>query len=180
MRGLVVFAFDPGPQPAVEGVESVDGGEVEMGEPGSANGAEVALDFSLPGGLVGPGVDECDAEFGAHQGKLAGAVGGSVVDVKSSRLASAQEGLLEHGQEGGGVLGEGEGGEGDDAGGVVDEGDEVGLAALSAIGNGGTVHDIGHPIWEPYRYGNLTRQALDSPRKASRSGSHNLRRLQRH
>ena len=44
-------------------------------------------------------------------------------------------------------------------GGVVDEGDEVGLAALSAIGNGGTVHDIGHPIWEPYRYGNLTRQA---------------------
>ena len=60
-------------------------------------------------------------------------------------MSPAQEGLFEHGQEGGGVLGEGEGGEGDDAGGVVDEGDEIGLAALSAIGNGGTVHDIGHP-----------------------------------
>ena len=89
-----------------------------MGEPGSANGAEVALDFSLPGGLVGPGVDECDAEFGAHQGKLTGAVGGSVVDVQASGLSPAEEGLFEHGQEGGGVLGEGEGGEGDDAGGV--------------------------------------------------------------
>ena len=30
-------------------------------------------------------------------------------------------------------------------GGVVDKRDEVGLAALSAIGNGGAVHDIAHP-----------------------------------
>ena len=95
---------------------SVDGGEIEVGEPGTTQGAEVALDFSLPGGLVGPGVDECDAEFGAYEGKLAGAVGGSVVDVQASGLSPAQERLLEHGQEGGGVLGEGEGGERDDAG----------------------------------------------------------------
>ena len=56
-------------------------------------------------------------------------------------------------------VGEGEGGEGDDAGGVVDEGDQVGLAASPAVGDGRAVHDVAHPIWEPHRYGNLTRQA---------------------
>ena len=42
-------------------------------------------------------------------------------------------------------VGEGEGGVGDDAGDVVDEGDQVGLAAAPAVGDVGVVHDVAHP-----------------------------------
>ena len=134
----MVLALHPGPQPSVEVVDAVDGVQVEVGEPGSAKGAEVAFDLSLPGGLIGSGVDERDAEFGAHQGELVGAIAGTVIHIQSGGLPSSQESLLEHRQEGGGALGEGEGGERDDAGGVVDEGDEIGLAAMTAsVGDGG-------------------------------------------
>ena len=68
-----------------------------------------------------------------------------IIDVQPSRLSAAHERLLEHGQEGGGVLGEREGGIGDDAGGVVDEGGQVGLAASAAVRDGRAVHDVAHP-----------------------------------
>ena len=116
-----------------------------MVEPAAAQGPEPPFDFSLAGWLVGTRVDEGDAELGAHQGELPGPVVGAVVDVESRGQASAQDRLLEHRQEDRGVLGEGEGGEGDDAGGVVDEGDQVGLAAAAAVGDGRAVHDVAHP-----------------------------------
>ena len=55
------------------------------------------------------------------------------------------DGVAEHRQEGLDVLGGVEGGEGDDAGCVVDEGDEVGLAAGFAVADFGPVHDVAHP-----------------------------------
>ena len=86
-----------------------------------------------------------DAELRTHQGELAGAVGGAVVDIQALRQAAADQRVLEHGQEGLDVLGHGEGGEGDDPGGVVDEGDEVGLATAPAVADLGPVHDVAHP-----------------------------------
>ena len=120
MGGEVVLALDPGPQGAVQRLKALGGLGGEAGEPGGAKGAEEALDFSLSGGLVGAGVDERDAELCAHQGELLGAVVGAVVDEQSHGEPPACDGLLEHGEERGGVLRVGEGGEGEDAGGVVD------------------------------------------------------------
>ena len=77
-----------------------------------------------------------------------GAVVRAVVDVEALGQSAAQDRLLEHGQEGGGVLCEREGGVGDDAGGIVEEGDEVGLVSRLALdGNGGAVHDVAHPAF---------------------------------
>ena len=64
--GLVVLALDPGPQGAVQRLKALGGLGGEVGEPGGAKGAEESLDFSLSGGLIGPGVDERDAELGQH------------------------------------------------------------------------------------------------------------------
>ena len=57
----------------------------------------------------------------------------------------ACDGLLEHGQERGGVLRVGEGGEGEDAGGVVDERDEEGFSAPAPVGDLRSVHHVAHP-----------------------------------
>ena len=145
MRGLVVLAFDPRPQTAVERLDAVERAGVEVGEPAFAEGPEPSLDLSLGRWLEGLGVDQRDAELGADEGEVPGPVAGAVVDVEAVRQSAAHEGLPEHGQEGGGVLGEREGGVGDDAGGVVDEGDQIGLAAPAAVGDGRAVHDVAHP-----------------------------------
>ena len=55
--------------------------------------------FSLSGGLIGSGVDERDAELGAHERELLGAVVGAVVDEQSHGESPADDGVLEHGQE---------------------------------------------------------------------------------
>ena len=60
---LVVLGLDPGPQGAVQCVEAGGGFGGEVAQPGGAKGAEESLDFSLSGGLIGPGVDEGDAEW---------------------------------------------------------------------------------------------------------------------
>ena len=41
--------------------------------------------------LIGPGVDECDAELGADQRQVLGAVVGAVVDVQPLREAAADQ-----------------------------------------------------------------------------------------
>ena len=107
------------------------------------NPTEEALDLSAPGGLIGPGMDQSDAEFRAHQRELLGAEAACVVKVQPGGEPPVRDGVLEHGQERGGVLGEG--GEGDDTGGIVDEGDEEGLATPAAVTGLRPVHDIAHP-----------------------------------
>ena len=54
---------------------------------------------------VGPCVDPDDAERGADQRELLGAVVGPVLDIQALRHAAADQRLLEHRQEGDGVLG---------------------------------------------------------------------------
>ena len=76
----VVLALDPGPQGAVQGVEAGGGLGGEVAQPGGAKGSEEAFDLSAPGGLIGPGMDERDAEFRAHERKLLGAEARPVVD----------------------------------------------------------------------------------------------------
>src|SRR6266545_4357478 len=67
------------------------------------------------------------------------------LSTKRRRRAAAEHGLLQHRQEGGGALGEGEGGVGDHPRRVVDERDEVRLALLAGDGDGRAVHDVAHP-----------------------------------
>ena len=90
-------------------------------------------------------MDERDAEFGAHERELPGAVVRPVVAIQPSRESPACDGLLEHGQARGGALGVREGGEGNHPGGVVDERDEEGLSAPAPVGDLRPVHDIAHP-----------------------------------
>ena len=60
MGRLVVLALDPAPQAAVQRFEARSRLVVKAAEPGGAKGSEPSLDFSLSGGLIGPGVDERD------------------------------------------------------------------------------------------------------------------------
>ena len=146
MGALVVLALDPGPQPAIEGVEALERRLGERREELHAHRAEPALLLALALWLIGPGVDEGDAELGADEREVVRAEGGAVVDVEPLGDAAAQDGLLEHGQEGGGVLGEREGGVGHDAGGVVEKRDEVGSCACACRRRDrGAVHDVAHP-----------------------------------
>ena len=104
MGGLVVLALDPAPQAAVQRFEARSRLVVEAAEPGGSKCSEPPLDFPLSGGLIGPGMDERDAELGAHERELLGAEVGPVVDEQACGEASAGDGLFEHGQEGGGVF----------------------------------------------------------------------------
>jgi hypothetical protein len=81
--------------------------------------------------------------------ELVGAERAAVVDEQATRGPAAEHRVLQHRQEGGGVLGEGEGGVGDDPRRVVDERDEVGLALLAIDSDGRAVHHVAHP--EPTR-----------------------------
>ena len=92
MGGVMILALDPGPEAAVERLQAVQGLSIEVAEPPCAKRPEVALDFSFPGGLVGPGMDEGNAELCADQGEVAGAVGGAVVDIKALGEPAADEG----------------------------------------------------------------------------------------
>ena len=81
MRTLMVLTLDVGPEAAVEGLE---GGEIMRGERGqqlSAYGTKPPFLLTLSLWLVSPCVDQSDAELGADQFELAGAVGGTVVAV---------------------------------------------------------------------------------------------------
>ena len=59
---------------------------------------------------------------------MAGAVGGTVIAIKSLRDAALEQGLAQDGQERLGAFGEGESGVRDDARGIVNDGQQVGLA----------------------------------------------------
>ena len=52
--------------------------------------------------LVGPRVDEGDAELGADESEVVRAVGGAVVHVEPLGHPAAEDGLLEDREEGGG------------------------------------------------------------------------------
>ena len=145
MRGVVILPFDPGPEAAVQGLQIVENVVADVTKPAGAKGPEEALDLALSRWLERSGVNQRNAELGADQGEMTGAVGASVIDVKTRRQTAPDQRVLEDRQEGLDVLGHGEGGEGDDAGGVVDEGDQVGLAAAAAVPDLGPVHDVAHP-----------------------------------
>ena len=130
----MVLAFAPGGPAGVEGVEAAGVVLAEQGQELHADGAEEAFDLAASGGLVGGGVDQLDAEGGADHGQLAGAVIAPIVDVEARRDAALEQGLLEDGQEGVGVLGEGEGAVGDQARGIVEEAHQIALLALAPIG----------------------------------------------
>jgi hypothetical protein len=69
------------------------------------DGAIPALDGAAALADVRRAMPEFDAEVGAGEGKLVGAVGGAIVDVERLGEAALEEGLLEAGLEGGDLLG---------------------------------------------------------------------------
>jgi hypothetical protein len=89
VRAVVVLALDPGPQPAVESFEAGGVGLGQGRQQLGAYGAEPTFLLALPLGLVGPGMDQCYSQPGAHQGKLLRAVAGPVVHVQALHDASA-------------------------------------------------------------------------------------------
>src|ERR1700676_708197 len=91
-------------------------------------------------GLAPDGATYCDWEHYVEY------VAWHMFDVQALRNATTHERLLEHGQEGLGVLGQRKRAVGHDAGGVVEEGDEIGLAPpVPRDGDAGSVHNIAHP-----------------------------------
>ena len=90
MGGVVILALDPRPEAAVQRLEAVGELGIEVGEPAGAKGSEPALDLSLSRGMMRSCVDEGDAELGADQGELAGAVVGAVVDIEALGDAAAE------------------------------------------------------------------------------------------
>ena len=112
------LTFDPSAQAAVERLE-VTG--IVRGEQLGADGFEPALDFPLALGPVRTGMDQRDAEFGAHQRQMPGTVIGAVVDVKAFTVTPSQNGLLEDRQKRPGVLRMRKGGIGDDPRGIIDK-----------------------------------------------------------
>lgn len=109
--------------------------------------AEETFDLATPTGPVRPGVDQGDVERGADDLQVVGAEGGSVVAVEPPRQAAAQQRLLQSVLEAGGILGQVEGGKRHHARGIVEEGVEVGLAAVAPSWHQqtGPVHQVRGP-----------------------------------
>ena len=147
MRAVVVFALHPGPQAPVQLLQAVGVAGGQVGQQLRAHGSEPTFLLALALGLVGSGMDQRHAQAGTDQGQLVRTVVGAVVHVQALRDAAAQQGLLEHGQEGLRVLGQAKGAVRHQPGGVIEESDEVGLAPDARVRHqhAGAVHDVAHP-----------------------------------
>jgi hypothetical protein len=76
-------------QPAIEcGVEIAKSLGINGREKITAHGAEKALDFTFALGLIGLGVDQCDAQRSGDLLEMKGAKGRAVVDVEFARQAA--------------------------------------------------------------------------------------------
>src|SRR5690606_6695765 len=88
MRAVVIFAFGPGPQPAVEGFKRSGIGGGEGREELRAYGPEPAFELPFSLRLIGTRVDERDTELGAHERKMMRAIVRAIVNVKARRETS--------------------------------------------------------------------------------------------
>ena len=142
-----------------------------MGQEGRADMAEEAFDLAATARLVGPGVDQGDVERGADDLQVVGAEGGAVVAVEPSRQAAAQQSLLEGVLEAGGILDQVEGGKRHHARCVVEEGVEVGLAAVAPARHqqARTVHQS--EVHRSLTCGKVKATASGSPVDASWAGA---------
>jgi hypothetical protein len=85
------------------------------------DGAIPALDGAAAFADVGRAVPERDAEMGAGEGELVGAVGGAIIDVEGLGETALEDGLFEAGLERGDLLGGVPRGVGDELGEVIDD-----------------------------------------------------------
>ena len=142
----MIFGLDPTPEPGVERIKVF---EIVMGEQGKklhAHGAKPTFLFSFALRLIGASVDEGDAELGADEREVPRAVGRPVIDVESFGNSAAEDGGLQHRQEGGGTLTRSEGGVRNNAGGVVEHRDQVRFAFAFVVGkDAGSMHHVTHP-----------------------------------
>lgn len=79
--GLVIGGFDPGPVPAIEFIEGVDGLKEERGQELGLGPEKISLYFSLRPRVVGLGVYKPNAQVGANDAQVLAAKGGAIVGV---------------------------------------------------------------------------------------------------
>jgi hypothetical protein len=98
----------------------------------SPRGQQLELPFPL--GRERPGVDERDAQLGAHQGEVASAKRTAVVDVKALGDPAAEDRPLKDGQKCGHGFAAREGRVGHDARGIVEQCDQIRLVPAPILG----------------------------------------------
>src|SRR5260370_26757469 len=96
MRCLMIFALDPGPEPAIERVGRAQVRLAERRQELHPYRAEEAFLFPLAGGLIGASVDEGDAQPRAYQRQVMRAEDRAIVDVQAKRDTSTHPRPLEH------------------------------------------------------------------------------------
>jgi hypothetical protein len=83
-------------EPAIErDVEIGKSLGAHSGEKIAAHGAKKALDLAFALGLIGPGVNQGDAQGGGDLVEMKGAKGGAVVDIEFARQSASQKGLAQ-------------------------------------------------------------------------------------
>jgi hypothetical protein len=100
MGAVVILALDPGARRRLSASRLAVSSLRQAREQLRAHGLEPALDLALALRAIGAGMDQRDAELGAHQRQVAGAVVGAVVDVQALRQAALLDRQLEHRQKG--------------------------------------------------------------------------------
>lgn len=146
MRGLVIGGLDPGPIPAIEFIDGVDGLEKERWQELGLGAEEIPLDLSLGPGVVGLGVEEADAEVGADNAKVLAAKGGTIVGVQFFRQPAGEHGLAEAIQQVFESFAWIELGVDAEAGAIVQEGEEEGALGFAVRElDDRAVHAIAHP-----------------------------------
>jgi hypothetical protein len=81
VRPLVIFAFDKGPEGAIQRLDGVEGRRLQVRKKHEPNRAKPALHFAFARRLIRPCVDKCGAQLGANQRQMLRAKGRAIVDV---------------------------------------------------------------------------------------------------
>lgn len=142
VRALVVVGGDPSVDLLVERIQ---GASLNGREKLAPNGLKEALYLAAPLGLVGLGMDEGDSKGGRDLVEEFGSKGGTVVHVELAGKSPLQESASQGTQIGIEILVQVKGGMGNEPTHVVDEGKQIGLAALVTHQDHGAVHGVALP-----------------------------------
>ena len=146
VRSLVVFAFDPAPEPGVEFFQASDRVDGQAGLKVHLEGAKPPLLLSLGPGRVGLGVAEAHIQVGAHDPQMMAGEDFALVGVELLGEAAAGQPVAEAVQKPAQLFRVVILGVRDQTRTVVDQREEPGLDGLAAGRlDDGAVHHVGHP-----------------------------------
>ena len=147
MRRLVVLVLEPGPEAAIQRVETARVPVDERGQELSPTRAKEPFNLPLRLRLVGAGVDQGHAQLRADEREMPRTIGRSVVDVEPGGHPAALEGPREDRQEREDVLAAGKRRVRHDARRVVEQRDQIRLVptAILVVLHARAVHHVAHP-----------------------------------